>query len=131
MVEGQYRPNNLVENVSGRWAEQGTLGLSQPVLQFIRGELETVTFDAKIWARHDGILGTGANRDDIRSIRDSIRNMPKRDSSLGRPHVWLLTWTDDFEMECPHCEDNLRVEAIVTVEFEANLIPEDEEIDGG
>lgn len=97
VIEGQFRPDNFVENVSGVWAEQGTLGLTQPIIQFIRGDLETITFDARIRAKHQGVFGTGKGADEIKDVVDQIRDMARRDDTLGRPHIWQLAWTDDFE----------------------------------
>lgn len=99
VVEGQFRPNNLTENVSGSWAEVSTLGLQQPVLQFMRGNLETISFDAKVWAKHDGVFGTGLGADEIKELVDTIRNLARVDENLKRPHVWTFTWTDDFQQD--------------------------------
>jgi len=98
-VEGQFRPNNLVENVSGEWAEVATLGLQQPILQFMRGSLETISFDAKVWAKHAGVFGTGAGADEIKELVDTIRNLPRVDENLGRPHVFTFTWTEDYQQD--------------------------------
>jgi hypothetical protein len=98
-VEGQFRPSNLTENVSGAWAEVSTLGLQQPILQFMRGNLETISFDAKIWAKHSGVLGTGLGSDNIKQIVDNIRNLPRADPTLGRPHVFTFTWSEEFQQD--------------------------------
>jgi len=98
-VEGQYRPSNLVENVSGVWAETSTLGLQQPVLQFMRGNLDVITFDAKVFAKHNGVLGTGLNSDNIKDLVDTIRELPRADEALGRPHVYTFTWSEEFQQD--------------------------------
>lgn len=96
-IEGQFPATNLRENVSGVWSQQGTVGLNQPILQFIRGELETIQFDAKVFANHQGTLGTRpGNEENIRETVDLIRNLPRRDPDLGRPHVWVLSVGSEF-----------------------------------
>jgi hypothetical protein len=88
-IEGQFRPTGLTENISAQYAEQATLGHSQPVLQFIRGELETISFQAKCWAYSQGLLGTQVGKLDFCGI----------DPGLGRPHVWVLTVGESFQQQ--------------------------------
>lgn len=97
-LEGQYTPQNVVENVSGAWAQQGTLGLLQPVLQFLGGELETITFDAKVFARFDPVfkfmktpLMLKDEDFDVGDLVEQLRNLPRADEALGRPHVWIFS----------------------------------------
>lgn len=96
VIEGQFRPSNLTENVSGNWDSQATVGMDHPILQFVNGAQETITFDAKIWAKHNGVFGTGLEADNIKDIVDTIRDMPRKDADLGRPHVWEFVWTEEF-----------------------------------
>jgi hypothetical protein len=101
-IEGQFRPTGLTENISAQYAEQATLGHSQPVLQFIRGELETISFQAKCWAYSQGLLGTPAGKFDFCDIEeqvDAIKAMPRIDPDLGRPHVWVLTVGESFQQQ--------------------------------
>lgn len=98
-IEGQFQAQNVRENVSGVWAQQGTLGLDQPILQFVRGELETIQFDVKVFARHRGTLGTGVNAEDIRTTVDQIRDLARRDPGLGRPHVWVFAIGEQFSQQ--------------------------------
>lgn len=107
-VKGQFIPTNLTENIGGVWAEQATFGHVQPILQFVRGELETITCDIRIFAAHQGILGLGA--DDIESAEtrteagikaagvQDIRNLARADSDLGRPHVYVFTVGAQFPL---------------------------------
>lgn len=97
VIQGQYRPQDFAENVGGMWSTTGTVGLDQPVLQFIRGELETITFQAKVWAEHGGDANTQPAN--IKEMVDKIRNLPRIDRTLKRPHVWTLTWTDEYQAD--------------------------------
>jgi hypothetical protein len=97
VIEGQFPPQALTENVAGVWAEAGTLGLDHPIIQFVRGALETITLEAKVWANHQGVLGLG--EDNIKEVVDQLRNLPRRDSRYGRPMVWLLSVGDEFSQQ--------------------------------
>jgi hypothetical protein len=90
-LSGDFPGQNVVENVEGNWSEQSTLGLDQPILQFMGGKLDTITLDVKVWAKHRGILGTGLLADDIEDKVNTIRNLARKDPDLGRPHVWLFS----------------------------------------
>lgn len=113
-IQGQYMATNLREDVSGSWGIQGTIGLEQPILQFLGGEQDVVTFDVKVWANHEGVLGLGGRlndarrakgegfftpelgRHDIGGFAEQIRLLPKKDPDLHRPHVWRLTIGGQF-----------------------------------
>jgi hypothetical protein len=115
-LEGQFPAMNVEENVSGMWATEGTLGLAQPILQFIRGELETISCEVRVYARHQGILGVTygpiinvgidkvsslasllAGREDAQQIVEAIKNLARPDPALGRPHIWLFSIGDQFQ----------------------------------
>ena len=113
-IIGQFPPTNLVENVSGVWASEGTLGLEQPILQFIRGAQETISLDVKVWAKHQGLLGTGSGADDLtepgsagllgggqpgRASVDDIRNLARANPDLGRPEVWVFSVGEQFSQQ--------------------------------
>jgi hypothetical protein len=105
-LEGKFPPQNLRENVSGVWASQGTLGLSQPILQFVRGDQESVEVDLKAYARHRGILGLGLGAvntplgpEDILDEVDQIRNLARINPDLGRPEVWLFSVGEQFSQQ--------------------------------
>jgi hypothetical protein len=100
-IEGEFTALNVVENISGKWSEQSTLGMEQPVLQFICGELETITLDVKVWAKwHDptGLLSAAASAigldpkwSDILEHVDEIKNLARKNPDIGRPHIYLFS----------------------------------------
>ena len=95
-IEGQFRPIGLTENISAVYAEQSTMGLGQPVIQFIRGNADTIKFQAKVWAYSQGVFGTGLGKnalaqDDIEDIVAVIKELPRPTPDLGRPEVYILT----------------------------------------
>ncbi len=102
--EGQFRPTALTENISAVYSDVGTLGMGQPIVQFIRGNVDTITFTAKCWAYSQGLLGTGLGKnslatDDIEEMVDGIKAMCRIDADLGRPHVYILTVGGTFERQ--------------------------------
>jgi len=105
-IVGKFPPTNLRENVAGVWASHGTLGLPQPVLQFVRGAQETVEVDLKAFARHRGVLGLGLGAvntplgpEDIQEEVDLIRSLPRANPDLGRPEVWTFTVGNQFTVQ--------------------------------
>lgn len=95
-ISGQFPPQNLRENVSGTWSEASTLGLPTPVLQFVKGDLETIQVDLKIFSKHRGLLGTGIGADDVEERIAQMRDAARADPDLGRPHVWLFSVGTQF-----------------------------------
>ena len=100
ILTGQYPPTGLTEDISANYAELATLGREQPILQYQRGELIKIRFNAMVWAEHQGILGLGA--DDIEDIAFEIRRLPQRDIDLKRAEIFDLTIgdTDNLHMTC-------------------------------
>lgn len=102
-LEGQFEAQNLVENISGAWAQHATLGLTQPILQFLGGELETITLDVKVFARFDpifkslkGPLSLADEDFDVGDLVEVIRNLPRANPDLGRPEVWIFAIGEQF-----------------------------------
>lgn len=89
-ILGDFPPVDLIENVSATWVEQSTLGLSQPILQFVGGTADTFSFQARVWAKHQGILGTGLLRDDVDEKVAEIKAAARAHPDLGRPEVFLF-----------------------------------------
>lgn len=105
-IVGKFPPTNLRENISGVWASQGTLGLPQPILQFIRGDQESTEVDLKAFARHRGLLGLGVGAvntdlgpEDIEEEVELIKSLPRANPDLGRPEVWLFVVGSQFQTQ--------------------------------
>ena len=100
VIEGQFPPTGLSEDISANYAVMETLGREQPILQYQRGELDKITFGAKVFARHQGLFGAGA--DDIEDLVFEIRQLPRRNIDLNRPEIWDFTLgdTDNLLMTC-------------------------------
>ncbi len=98
VIEGQFMPTDLVQNISANYAQISTLGRAQPILQFQNDELETITFTARIWAPHQGVAGLGAET--IEEIVDDIKALPRKDPDLGRPKIWEFTAGESLALVC-------------------------------
>ena len=98
-IEGQYAPSNLRHTVGANYSQMATLGRSQPILQWDGDVLETMTFDAKVFAKHQGLLGLGINADEIEDLVDAIKDTV-RTGDKGRPHVFVFTAGEYFEFQC-------------------------------
>lgn len=106
-IEGQFEAQNVVESVSGEWADQGTFGLIQPILQFVGGELDKVTLEVLAFAPFDPIfksagalVGIKEDQFDIKDLVDTIKGLPRADPDLGRPHVYLFSHGSQLEVQC-------------------------------
>lgn len=89
-IEGQFHAQDLTENVSSTWATASTLGFGQPILQFITEDIDTISFTAKVFAKHEGLLGTGLLADDVQPMIELITGLPKVDPELGRPQIYVF-----------------------------------------
>jgi hypothetical protein len=83
-IQGQFEAEDVTENISTNYATTGVLNKQHPILQFISGELHTVSFRATLFNR-DELIGN-ADRD-----LEVLRTWAKRDEKLGRPPI-LSFW---------------------------------------
>lgn len=73
----RYNVNNVIGDAGG-------LGLPHPFVQWIRGEKQTITLDAILFARHNG--------EDIKILFQSILDLMTQVPELGRPPVCRFTY---------------------------------------
>jgi hypothetical protein len=84
-VVGQFIPQRVTKTVSAQIAHASSVNWRQPILQWIGGELETVTFDAKLWAQD--------NRDtSVEARLERLEALVKRQDDLKRPPVCHFAW---------------------------------------
>ena len=97
-IEGQFGPTDLVQHVGADYAQIKTIGRPQPILQYQNDELERITFTARYWAPHQGVLGLGAET--IEEVVEEVKALPRADADLGRPKVWEFTAGEELAMVC-------------------------------
>lgn len=107
VVEGQFMAENYVEAVSTRWAEVAIPRRTGPHLQWVRGDMDVGTFDARIW--NPSPVDFLANKKVDGGIA-ILRRAVLPDTTLGRPPRFRFVW-GVIEYDCV-------VEAIGDVRFD-------------
>jgi hypothetical protein len=79
-VVGQFTPQGLRKTVSGGLAQGGSVGRDFPIVQWVRGELEVVTFSARLWAKDSTDLT-------VSQRLTQLENLVRRASDLRRPPI--------------------------------------------
>lgn len=88
----QFVPEELEEKVDTTWAEASALNREDPILQWSKGNLKSVTFQARLFAE------TGL--DDITPILNKLKAAVQRDSKLKRPPIWTFVWGRVIDIQC-------------------------------
>jgi len=100
-IEGQFEPEDLTEGgIGSKYAEHSALNRKHPIVQFLSGESETVSFSAMLYARDSliGSVGFTAIKHDL----DKLKNWARRDEKLGRPPI-LTFWVGDQHVSMDSC----------------------------
>jgi len=90
-VAVQFNPNELTLNKAAQFAEVVIPGLDAPILQFVRGQAETLTVDLFFDTTEDGTL------DDARAVTeltDRFYQLIKIDRHTHAPPVCRFVWPD-------------------------------------
>lgn len=117
---GQFQAENLTENVGQNQDQTNTLGQQVPLIQFSSGEVETITFRARIF-RTSPITGAAFNalanpvgtafsilsgnagplvaNAAVKDQIEKIKTFSRKNDSLGRPERFLLTLGTEMEFE--------------------------------
>lgn len=101
-IKFQFNPTELSFNKAVQIAEIAIPGLDSPLLQFVRGQDETVTMDLFFDTTEDG-MGVGATS--VTKYTDQIYSLVKIDPKRHAPPICTLLWNTKF----PGCnaDDNL------------------------
>jgi hypothetical protein len=78
--EFQFPPVDYTENLSTEFGEASSLNVDQPIQQWLKGSLDTITFDAMFFAQHAA--------HELKDYVDYFKRLVKRDPALGRPPIW-------------------------------------------
>jgi hypothetical protein len=79
-IVGQFTPQNVRKTVSGGLVQGGSVGRDFPIVQWVRGELEVITFTARLWAKDSTDLTVSD-----RLVK--LENLVRRASDLKRPPI--------------------------------------------
>lgn len=94
-IVGQFVPQNVSKTVSGSIATVSSVNRDFPILQWVRGELEVITFDAKLFATDSTDLTV-----EDRLFR--LETLVRRNTKFKRPPICLFSWGDvaTLHLEC-------------------------------
>src|SRR5688572_1473902 len=87
----QFPPENFQHNVGSGYAEANSLNREHPILQFTRGQAESVTFDATLFA--DTFI------EDAQTLLDKLLAAARRDPALKRPPTWVFVWGQTIDIK--------------------------------
>jgi nucleoid-associated protein YgaU len=88
----QFNPTEYTLTKNSQFAEVPIPGLDSPILQFVRGQTETLSLDLFFDSTEKG---TGDNADPVTKLTDEFYQLIKIESSTHAPAVLLFTWGDE------------------------------------
>jgi len=92
-IEGDYEPTDLSENLSNTYQEHFALNRSNPITQFLHGNSDTLSFQARLYASH--ILSS--IDDQLKTIKEWIR---RRDDVMRPPIIVFWVGDSTIYQEC-------------------------------
>lgn len=84
-VVGQFIPQSVQRTVAGGIATASSPNSQYPILQWVSGELETISFTAKLWA-------TDSTDTTVDERLNRLEDLVKRNSDLKRPPICAFAW---------------------------------------
>jgi nucleoid-associated protein YgaU len=88
----QFNPNEYTLTKSSQFAEVPIPGLDSPIIQFVRGQTETLLLDLFFDSTEKG---TGEKADPVTKLTDEFYQLIKIESGTHAPAVLLFTWGDE------------------------------------
>ncbi|OGU34131.1 MAG: peptidoglycan-binding protein, partial [Gemmatimonadetes bacterium RIFCSPLOWO2_12_FULL_68_9] len=91
-VDVSFNPNELTYNKGVQLAEIAIPGLDSPILQFVRGQAETLTVDLFFDSTDEGGMGTAAFP--VTKHTDQFYQLIKIDKATHAPPICRFVWGD-------------------------------------
>jgi hypothetical protein len=88
-IVANYNPEKYSVNKAVQFAEIGIPGLDEPVLQFVRGQNEKVTFDLFFDTTKQGMVN---NVTDVRTLTQPVYNLLKVNGTTHAPPRFSINW---------------------------------------
>jgi nucleoid-associated protein YgaU len=88
----QFNPTEYTLTKSSQFAEVPIPGLDSPILQFVRGQTETLALDLFFDSTEKG---TGEKAEAVTKLTDEFYQLIKIESSTHAPAVLLFSWGDE------------------------------------
>lgn len=95
-IEVQFNPTEYTLNKGAQIVEIGIPGLDSPILQFIRGQNEKLTFDLFFDTTHNGM---GDSVTDVRKQTDLIYQLVKIQPATHAPPRIQFTWGEGLSFK--------------------------------
>lgn len=103
-IVGQFSPQNFRKDLSGKLAEMPSVGKQNPVIQWIHGLTEVVTFQARLWAHDkddDAVEARLARLEKLVKQTDEDPSIPG--GKFAPPPVCSFSWGFDPSLQMEDC----------------------------
>lgn len=87
-VTGQF-PTEVSENVSSEYSQYKSLNRENPIIQFVSGNADTLSFNARFYARDAVFSG-------VKESLNQLKKWARRDSKQKRPHILSFSIGDGY-----------------------------------
>ncbi|WP_157217409.1 CIS tube protein [Flavisphingomonas formosensis] len=92
-IDVLFNPTEYTLSKTNQFAEIPIPGLGSPLIQFIRGQSETLTLDLFFDSSDDG--GTGADAKSVTDKTDTFYRLLKIEAQSHAPPIVLFSWGED------------------------------------
>lgn len=94
-LQGQFVAINPTETISNRYAQHNALNRAKPIIQFLNGEADRVSFQVRLRAR-DALFSS------VEDNLNMLKSWARRDDALKRPPI-LSFWIADGHLSLSKC----------------------------
>jgi hypothetical protein len=92
IIVGQFAPEGLTQEVSSNWAQHTSLNRNTPILQYINGKSDTISFNSMFYS--DNFVNFYKVEEKIKKLK----SWAKRNSDISRPPI-VTFWLGDGHLE--------------------------------
>ena len=89
-----YAPSEIAFSKAAQYADIAIPGLEQPLVQFIRGDAETLSLE--LFFDSTGSKGTGSQADSVTAEVEAFHKLVTVRGPLHAPPLVKISWGDDF-----------------------------------
>lgn len=83
-IRFQFIPDSFTRNIGSDYAEASSLNRDHPILQFTKGQLESFSFEAKLFSQ--------SVFQEVNTLLALLIRATRRDETLKRPPLWMFIW---------------------------------------
>lgn len=89
----QYNPTELAFSKTAQYSDVAIPGIDQPIIQFVRGDSETLALELFFDSTENG---TGGKAVSVQPLVDAFHRLVVIDGDLHTPPIVRITWGQDF-----------------------------------